>query len=236
MVFEKLNFLVRDFLSVVRSVLPLTAVLAVIKIVAFGTSWASVRQTALGVVFATVGLFLFLEGIQMSLLPLAELTGEGLAKSGNRALILAVTFLIGLSATLVEPGLRSVVQEAENISVGAIKSQALLFATAVGVAFGMALGIAKIIYGWKTAWVVLPFLGVLFLLILRAPDTFTALAWDCASATTGPVNIPINMMIALGVSRSIEGSDPLLAGFGLVGLTSLGAATAVLMLGLTART
>ena len=112
-----------------------------------------------------------------------------------------MTFLIGLSATLVEPGLRAVVQEAETVSVGAIKSRVLLFATAVGVAIGMALGIAKIIYGWKTAWVVLPFLGLLILLILRAPDTFTALAWDCASATTGPVNIPINMMIALGVSR-----------------------------------
>lgn len=233
--FEKFGFLVRDFLSVVRSVLPLTAVLVAIKVIAFGSSWASAKQTAIGVVFATIGLFLFLEGIQMSLLPLAELTGEGLAKSGNRTLILAVTFLIGLSATLVEPGLRAVVQEAETVSVGAIKSRVLLFATAVGVAIGMALGIAKIIYGWKTAWVVLPFLGLLILLILRAPDTFTALAWDCASATTGPVNIPINMMIALGVSRSIEGSDPLLAGFGLVGLTSLGAATAVLLLGLTAR-
>jgi hypothetical protein len=68
-----------------------------------------------------------------------------------------------------------------------------------------------------------------------APEKMVGIAFDCASATTGPVNIPINVALALGLSRVVEGSDPLLNGFGIVGLSSLGTIIAVLMLGIITK-
>jgi hypothetical protein len=225
--------LLKDLLAVTKTVLPLAAVLILIKTLAFGMTWVSARQVFLGVLLVTFGLFLFQGGIRMSLLPMAEATGEALALMRNRPLIIGAVFLIALLSTLVEPGLRIVVQEAEEISAGAIRANALLFATAIGVGIGMAIGTAKIVYSIRTVWIVLPILVILIaLILLRRSDTMTALAFDCASATTGPVNIPINMLLALGIARSVEGVDPLLAGFGLVGLTSLGAAMAILVLSL----
>lgn len=207
--------LLRDLLAVTKIILPLTSVLILIKVVAFGMSWATARYTLIGVVLVTLGLFLFQGGIRMSLLPMAEMTGEALVLLHNRPLILLVVFVIALLSTLVEPGLRIVVQEAEDISAGAIRAYALLFATAAGVGIGMAIGTAKIIYGIRTVWIVSPILAVLVVLVLlRGSDTMTALAFDCPSATTGPVNIPINMMIALGIARSVEGVDPLVGGSG----------------------
>ena len=58
---------------------------------------------------------------------------------------------------------------------------------------------------------------------------------DCASATTGPVNIPINMALAIGLASMLEVTDPLLAGFGIVGLTSMGTILSVLSLGILSR-
>lgn len=233
MSFAMIQSLLKDFLAVTRTVIPITAVLLAIKVIAFGLTWESARQILLGVVLVTVGLFLFQGGIRLSLLPMAEAAGEALALLRVRPLIITAALLVALLSTLVEPGLRVVVLEAEEVSAGAIRASALLFATAAGVGIGMAVGTTKIVYGIRTVWIVLPILAVLFgLVLLRRSDTMTALAFDCASATTGPVNIPINMMIALGISRSVEGVDPLLAGFGLVGLTSLGAAMAILLLSL----
>ncbi len=55
------------------------------------------------------------------------------------------------------------------------------------------------------------------------PEQYIALGgMDSASATTGPVNIPLNLAIALGLAKVIEHADPLLSGFGLIGLTSFG--------------
>jgi len=228
-----IHSLLKDLLAVTRTVIPITAVLIFIKTLAFGMTWVSARHILLGIVLITTGLFLFQGGIRLSLLPMAEMAGEALSLLRNRPLIIGAAFLIALLSTLVEFGLRVVVLEAEEISAGAIKANALLFATAAGVGIGMAVGMTKIVYGIRMVWIVLPILAALFgLVFLRRSDTMTALAFDCASATTGPVNIPINMMIALGVSRSVEGVDPLLAGFGLVGLTSLGAAMAILLVSL----
>jgi hypothetical protein len=43
------------------------------------------------------------------------------------------------------------------------------------------------------------------------------------------------MAIALGLSKILEASDPLLNGFGIIGLTSMGAVISVLVLGVLTR-
>jgi hypothetical protein len=82
---------------------------------------------------------------------------------------------------------------------------------------------------------IIPILVLTAVLILFAPEEFVGIAFDAASATTGPVNIPINMAIAIGLAYALGGADPLLNGFGLVGLTSLGTMVTVLVLGILSR-
>lgn len=73
---------------------------------------------------------------------------------------------------------------------------------------------------------------IVLILIFIAPELYVSIAMDSASATTGPVNIPINMALAIGVASVIEGVDPSLSGFGIIGLTSVGAMVSVLILGI----
>ena len=51
------------------------------------------------------------------------------------------------------------------------------------------------------------------MLIFFAPEEFVSIAMDSASATTGPVNIPLNMALAIGLAKVLENVDPLLSGF-----------------------
>ena len=227
---EFVAFMLRELKGVVFSVAPLVVILLVLKLVVFRSPLENNKQFVFGVVFTVIGLFLFLQGAQMSLIPLAESSGAELVKL-PRPLIIVVAFIIGFVATLVEPALASVTHEAENIAVGAFTSKFLMGLTALGFAIGMTIGVVKIIYNINFLYILVPALLIMAVLGYFCDQTFAAIAFDCAGATTGPVNIPLNMAIALGLARSVEGVDPLTAGFGIVGLTMVGVATVIMVFG-----
>ncbi|MGI5870151.1 MAG: DUF1538 domain-containing protein [Kiritimatiellia bacterium] len=223
-----LKILAKDFLEVLKSTGPLLIAIITLKLL-LKSPFDSIRQFTAGLVFVLVGLFIFLKGVDMCLIPMATDVGGALVKLPTRGLIILVCFAIGFTATLVEPALQVIAKQAEEITVGALKGNVLIYATAVGCALGMALGIAKVLYNLKTVYFVVPMIVVLFILAFFAEDLIVGLAWDCASALTGPVNIPINSAIALGLAANVAGVDPMRVGFGLVGLTSLGAAASVML-------
>lgn len=227
---ELLTFVAKELKGVVTSVAPLVIILLVLKLVVFRSPMENNKQFIFGVIFTIIGLFLFLQGAQMSLIPLAESTGGELVKV-SRPLIIVIAFCIGFVATLVEPALASVTHEAENVSVGAITARSLMILTAFGFAVGMTLGVVKIIYNINFLYILIPMLIILAVLGYFCNTTFAAIAFDCAGATTGPVNIPVNMAIALGLARTVEGVDPLSAGFGIVGLTVIFVAAAIMLVG-----
>ena len=222
------KILAKDFFEVVKSTAPLVLALITIKLV-LRSPFDSVRQFTTGPLFVLAGLFVFHKGVAMCLMPLATDVGQSLVKLPSRGLILLVCLVIGFAATLVEPAIQAVAAQAEEITVGALDRKVLIYATAIGCAIGMALGIAKVLYNLKTSYFVVPLLVVLLVLSLVSKDFIVGLAWDCASATTGPVNIPINSAIALGLAAFVAGVDPMRVGFGLVGLTCLCAAASVML-------
>ena len=227
---ETVLFLAKELKSVVYSVGPLVIILLFLKLVVFRSPLESNKQFLIGSLFTVFGLLMFLQGAKMSLIPVAESTGSDLVQL-NRPFIMVIAFCIGFVATLVEPALAEVTHQAEITSVGAITSKLLMTLTAFGFACGMLLGIIKIMYNINFLWILVPALVVLAILGIFCDQTFAAIAFDCAGATTGPVNIPVNMAIALGLARSIEGVDPLTAGFGVVGLTVIGVAASIMTVG-----
>lgn len=218
-----------------KSVLPLVAVLIFFQGVVFRRPFGDIKLIFWGMLLTLVGLHLFLKGISLCLVPLGEMVGTNLFRLGHPVFILLAGFVIGFVATLVEPALRDMAMQVEEISVGVISHKVLLYVVATGFGLGMALGLWRLLHGYRFLWLILPLLGLLLIGVMLCPSPYRALALDTASATTGPVNIPVNMAIALGLASVLEGLDPLTAGFGLVGVTSCCASLAVLVLGLLAR-
>ena len=220
--------LLLDLLAIIKSTAPLLLALVVLKLV-FRSPFDSIKQFSTGLLFVLLGLFVFQKGVSMCLLPLANDVGTSLVKLPSRGLIILVCLGIGFTSTLVEPALRILAGQAEEVTVGAMRSSVLIHATAIGTAIGMGLGIAKVLYNLKSAYFVVPLLVLLLILSLASKDFIVGMAFDCAAATTGPVNIPINSMIAVGLASVIAGIDPMRVGFGLVGLTCLCSAASVML-------
>lgn len=219
----------------VKGVLPLTSILLIIQLVILRKPIENVKDFSLGILFAIFGLHFFLQGSNMSLIPLGESVGRNLYIIDRRWVIVLMGFVIGYLGTLVEPALSSLALEVEEMSAGVISQKLLINAVAAGFGLGMSLGLFKIMNDVQYIKILVPLLVLVIVLAFLTPEPYVSIAMDSASATTGPVNIPLNMALAIGLASIIEGADPLLSGFGVVGLTSVGAMVSVLLLGLSTR-
>src|SRR5690606_3011175 len=174
----------------------------------------------------------FLKGVTNALIPLGESVGRNIVILEKKYLIMLFAFVLGYASTLVEPALEALALEVEEISVGAIPHKVLINTVAIGFGLGLSVGMAKILNNIPTKRVILPMMVLAIVLLYFAPDEYVAIAFDSASATTGPVNIPINMALAIGLAKVLGEADPLLNGFGIIGLTSMGSVLTVLLLGI----
>lgn len=218
-----------------KGIIPLTAIMAFFQFVVLRKPIDNLKEFLLGFIFAVLGLHLFLKGATMSLLPLGDSVGRNIHILERRWLIVIIAFIIGYLGTLVEPALRALALEVEELSIGTIRYKVLIHGVAVGFGLGMAIGVTKILLNIPYIKIVVPLLILIVILAFFAPEPFAAIAFDSASATTGPVNIPLNMALAIGLATVIKTVDPLISGFGIVGLTSIGAMISVLVLGILTK-
>ena len=227
--------ILKAFWETAKNVLPIVLFLCVFKVIILRKPLEEINTLIIGTLLSIIGLHMFLKGISLSLIPLGDSVGENLVVLNNKYLIAIFAFVVGYFATMVEPGLKALAMEVEEISTGAIPMNVLIKAVGIGFGVGMSLGIVKILNNIPTKTILFPVLLTAMILGYFAPREFVGIAIDSASATTGPVNIPLNMAIALGLSKILETSDPLLNGFGIIGLTSMGSVISVLVLGVLTR-
>ena len=218
-----------------KGILPLTVILSIFQVVVLKKPIQNIKEFLSGLGLAIIGLHLFLKGTNMSLIPLGDSVGRNLYTLDRRWIIVVLGFVVGYLGTLVEPALKTLALEVEELSVGAIHHNVLIHGVAAGFGLGMALGLYKIIANVPFLKILIPALILVIVLAILTPEPFDAIAMDSASATTGPVNIPLNMAIAVGLSSIIETADPLISGFGIIGLTSVGAMVSVMILGILTR-
>ncbi len=101
----------------------------------------------------------------MSLFPLGgDSVGRNLVILERKWLIVIVAFIIGYLGTLVEPALKALALEVEEISVGAIPHKVLIHAVAIGFGTGMGIGIFKILNGGILYKIIVPLLVTIIIL------------------------------------------------------------------------
>lgn len=218
-----------------KGILPLTAILTIFQLVILKKPIENVKEFGIGIILAILGLHFFLKGTTMSLIPLGDSVGRNLYVLDRRWIIVILGFVIGYFGTLVEPALKTLALEVEELSVGAIPHMVLIHGVAMGFGLGMGIGMFKILLNIPFIKIVVPLLLFVVILSFFAPEPYVSIAMDSASATTGPVNIPLNMALAIGLASVVETADPLLSGFGIIGLTSIGAMVSVLILGILTK-
>ncbi len=223
---------VKEILSeVLQSIIPIVIVISLIQLFVIRTPIGLFWQFMAGAVMVTAGLFLFLVGVRVSLLPIGEMVGSEFTSRGSLAFLLIASFVFGFVITVAEPDVRVLAHQVDIASRGAIESNLLIVAVALGVGFFVSLAILRILLGIPIFYL----LGIGYILIVVlsffTPPDFVAISFDAGGVTTGPMAVPFILALGVGATSVLGGKSTVSDTFGLIGLASIGPVLGVMILG-----
>jgi hypothetical protein len=231
----------------IRAILPLVVFLFLVLKVILHESLKNKSEIFLGIALTIIGMCIFnlgltyglsmLGGSAGGLVPIAFMQIDGIAGSPiymySVGLILALAFawFLGFGATVAEPALNALGITAETMTNGVFKKKTLIYAVSTGVAFGIATGLAKLIFDLPLIWLIIPGYLVAAILTFLSSEEFVNVAWDSAGVTTGPITVPLVLAMGLGFGNATGAVE----GFGILSMASIGPIITVMLTGLWSR-
>ena len=233
-----------EIVSGIRAIVPLVLFLFFVLSVVLKAKLPNKGEIVYGIVLTVIGMCIFnlgltyglsnLGGSVGSLLPAAYTQIPGVEVSPiykygvGVTLALLFAWALGFGATIAEPALNALGETTENLTNGVFKKSTLLKAVSLGVAFGIGLGVAKLIFDLPLVWILVP--GYLLAIVLTyfSTEQFVNVAWDSAGVTTGPITVPLVLAMGLGIGDAMNAAE----GFGILCLASIGPIISVMVTGL----
>lgn len=193
------------------------------------------REIALGLLLTAVGVQFLTTGLQLGAIPLGANLAKSLVEARSLPLLLVFAALLGFTVTHAEPALLAMAGQLEEVTAGALSRPVFINTVAVGVATGTVIGTIRVVTGIDATSFFIPALALVLVLTYFAPERYTALAFDAALATTGPLTVTLVVALGASIATMLGRSDTLLYGFGLVTMAAIGPIAAVLTLGIYLR-
>ena len=236
-----------EIVSGIRAILPLVVFLFLVLSVLLREKLPHRSEIFLGIAFTIIGMCIFnigltyglskLGGSAGGLVPVAFMKVSGFADSPlyvyavGLSLALLFAWVLGFGATIAEPALNALGITAEQLTNGVFKKRTLILAVSIGVAFGIALGLLKLIFDLPLVYMILgSYLPALTLTVMSSEE-FVNVAWDSAGVTTGPITVPLVLTMGLGFGNATHAVE----GFGILTMASIGPIITVLLSGLWSR-
>lgn len=228
----------------VRAILPLVLFLMFVLFIILKSALPNRMVTFYGLTLSIIGMCIFNVGLTYGLGAIGTQTGAALpaafmpidivagsphyAQLAGFAICIGFAFLLGYGSTLAEPALNALGLTVQELTNGAFKKSMLMYSVATGVAVGISLGVAKIIFHLDLMTLLLPLYLVGIVMTVLSTEEFVNVAWDSAGVTTGPVTVPLVLAMGLGLGNAVSAVE----GFGILSLASICPIVAVLTMGL----
>lgn len=217
--------------EVLLSIVPIVIAISLIQLFLIRTPLSLLWQFLAGSLLVTGGLFLFLVGVRVSLLPIGEMIGSELVSRGSLPFLLIAAFIFGFVITVAEPDVRVLAHQVDVAARGAIAPNLLIVAVALGVGLFVSLAILRILLNIPIAYPLA--IGYILVLVLSffTPADFVAISFDAGGVTTGPMAVPFILALGVGATSVLGGKSGVAEAFGLIGLASIGPVIGVMILG-----
>ena len=236
-----------EIIGGVRAIVPLVIFLLIVMLVLLRERIPNPKIIGFGIFLCILGMIVFSLGLSYGLSKLGGQSG-GLVPAAftqlesvegsplyflSLGLLIALTFawMLGFGATLAEPALNALGFTVENLTHGSFKKSTLMYAVSLGVATGIACGVAKIIFNIPIAYLLIPGYLVAIVLTALSNEEFVNIAWDSAGVTTGPVTVTLVLAMGLGFGNALGAVE----GFGILSMASIGPIIFVLSAGIYSR-
>ena len=208
------------------AVLPVTVIVVLLCFTIAPVSNDLLLSFLIGSLLVITGLGLFTFGAENSMTRIGSAIGSHLTKSRKLALILCISFIIGIIITVAEPDLRVL-----SDNVPHINTAVLIITVALGVGFFLMLSMLRILFGIQLKILLLVSYAAIFVLAFLSDPHYLSVAFDSGGVTTGPMTSPFIMSLGIGVAAIRADKRAESDSFGLVALCSVGPILSVLILG-----
>lgn len=219
------------FLEVIKALTPLVILFVVFLIFLFKLTKRQIVKISIGLVYAFLGLVLFLVGINGAFIPAGTIIGKTLACGNYKFILVLLGIILGAIVVCAEPAVWVLTKQVEEISGGTIRRKVLLVALSCGVAIAVGLAMVRVICGFSIAYILVPCFSIALILTFFCPKMFTAIAFDSGGVASGPMTSAFILAYAIGASEGL-GGDPLKDGFGVIALVASAPLIAIQILGL----
>ena len=241
-----LRYLLKKLLSSCLDVLPVILVIAFFQILVIQKPFPTLPETLFGFILVIVGLFIFVQGLEIGLFPIGERMANQFAVKGNPWWIILFGFALGFSTTIAEPALTVIADKAGQLAAeaGIIQNQTgpiadyilgLRITIAVSVGIAIAIGVLRIIKGWPLIIFIIGGYTLIIIVTYFAPDHIIGIAYDAGGITTSTITVPLVTALGVGLAASIRGRNPMIDGFGLIAIASLTPILLVMVYGIFAH-
>lgn len=220
--------------EVIYAILPISVLVILLQFTLIWMPLESLVQFFIGVLFVMSGLILFLIGVHIGLLPVGEMIGSSLPKTGKIWMIILFSFILGFAVTVAEPDVHVLSGYVDQVSGGEIAKWELIIPVALGLGIFVALAMVRIVLNISIKWILFAGYLLVFSLALSpwVSAEFIPVSFDAGGVTTGPMAVPFILAFGVGVASVLRSDDTAADGFGLVALASIGPLLAVLILGI----
>jgi len=219
-----LELLFHDFTGTVRDVfmalLPIVCIFLVLQITGLHVKKRTFKKIMTGFVITFVGLTLFMQGVHIAFVPVGEHFGNVIGGLAYNWILIPIGFVIGFLVAFAEPAVHVMIKQVEDISSGTIKSKVMLIAISLGVAFAVAVAMARLLFGIPLLAILLPGYIIVFVLSRFVSPIFIAMAFDNGGVATGPMCSTFILSMSMAVAGAL-GGNPLVDGLGTVSLIAL---------------
>ncbi|PKM71679.1 MAG: DUF1538 domain-containing protein [Firmicutes bacterium HGW-Firmicutes-16] len=219
--------------EIIIALLPILVLFLIFQKTSFKLPKHEKARILIGLLYTFIGLVLLLTGVNAGFMEVGAIVGFKIAALDNKALLIAIGFIMGLLTILAEPAVFVLTNQIENVTSGYVKRKTVLAALSIGVGVSVALSMIRILIPELKLWhYLLPGYAIALVLTYFVPKLFVGIAFDSGGVASGPMTATFILAFAQGAADCIEGADVLLDGFGIISMVALTPLITLQILGL----
>ncbi len=220
--------------EVLGAIAPIFGVFVLFQLLTKRYHHTQIGRMVVGFVYTSLGLILFLCGVNVGFSPVGSLLGKELASGTWRWLLVPIGMLIGYFIVKAEPAIQVLNHQVQTVTNGEISAKSMNACLSIGVAISVGLAMLRVVTGISLHWIIIPGYAVALVLSRLVPPIFVGIAFDSGGVASGPMTTTFLLPLSIGVCEAV-GGNVMMDAFGVVALVALTPLIAIQIMGLTYR-
>lgn len=201
---------------------PLVLIFVTFNFIAFKLNTRHFLRIIKGMLYALVGLILFLIGVNAGFMDLGIYIGAAISNDNSILTVTIIGFILGLVTILAEPAVHVLTHQIEDVTSGYIKKGLVLTALSLGVGIAVGLSMLRIMIPQIQLWhYLVPGYVIAISLSFIVPKLFVGIAFDAGGVATGPMTSAFILAFTQGAAYAVDGASILVDGFGMIAAVAM---------------